>query len=995
MDKNSTLLKNLLDAYVGESNNLESSFMPRFIYNSRDKDNPKKVFDTLRENLENCDEFMFSVAFINDSGLNLFKQVFLELQEKNPQIKGRIITSNYLSFTEPKALRELSTYKNIEVRMYYINEGDKIGFHTKGYIFKYKNEQYKVVIGSSNITQSALTSNNEWNNLIVSTKDGEIIKNILNEYERMWDKSLSLENVLDKYEKEYNENKERIRKIQKNGGIVYKTDIIPNTMQKVFIDRLNESINNGDKKGLLISATGTGKTYASALGVKSIKQFKVNKLLFITHRETILKQAIKTFENVFNGIIKTGLYSGSNHDLNGENFIFSTISTIGKEKYLNEFKPDEFDFIIIDECHRIGEKTMYQKVLSYFAPKYFLGMSATPDRSDGYDVYNSFNHNILYEIRLNDALDANMLVPFHYFGICDLIVDGKTIDDNADFRYLTSEERVKHILKKSKYYGYSGDRLKCLLFVSRKDEGKELARKINLEGVKCRYLDGETKQEDREKAIDLLEEDDPNKDYIEMIVTIDVFNEGVDIPSVNQVIFLRPTKSSIIFIQQLGRGLRLNLGKEYLTLIDFIGNYDNNYLIPETFSTKGSGKKRGERAIHPLTPGASVVQFDEVSKKRIIESFAKIPNTKFRRVKEQYIDAKNKLGRIPTLIEFDKNGIISGRSFLDLSSKIPSYYEFLRKINDEKEILTEQEKDTIKYLSKNIGSGLRIHEALLLKTLLNGGSEKDFSKVLLDVNPNYIYDDVIKKSMLSVLDTKFTKTVSTKTKEIPICDLKNKEFQLTNEFINLYKNPVFKNYTDMIVDYALYSQKEYFSKINDYKNNFVLYEKYTRKDVCYLINNLKDESSTVYGYKLFKTLKILPLFVTYQKSVDEDSSTNYADRFINKFLFSWDSKSNRTLKSQEIEDVIKFLKTDGCKTFLFIKRNDVINKSAFDENGEGREIDKDGSFYFLGEVYLESEPKEEQIGKTKKTNVVRFLLHLKTPVKDEIYEYLIQKPLVI
>ena len=992
--ENYTLIKNLIDAYVGNNENPESFFNPDFVYNSNDKENPKKVFDTLKDNLENCEEFIFSVAFINDSGLNLFKQIFLELKEKNPQIKGRIITSNYLSFTEPKALKDLLYYDNIEVRMYYINEGDKVGFHTKGYIFKYKNDQYKVVIGSSNITQSALTSNNEWNNLIVSTKSGEIMKNILSEYERMWEKSLPLKDVLEKYEDEYKKKLE-LRKVETKDETKWEIVKKPNAMQLEFISRLNKSIDNLDTRGLLISATGTGKTYASAFGVQSIKQFPIRKLLFVAHRETILKQAIRTFKNVFGNQIKTALYSGNNHDIDGANFIFSTISTIGKDKYLSNFKKDEFDFIIIDECHRIGEKTMYQNVIKYFKPKYLLGMSATPDRSsDNYDVYGVFNHNILYEIRLNDALEANMLVPFHYFGISDLEINGVGIDDQSDFKYLTSDERVKHILEKSRYYGYSGKRLKCLMFVSGREEGKELAKKINEHGVKCAYLDGENSQEDRDKAIELLEEDNLNKEYLEMIVTIDIFNEGVDIPSVNQVIFLRPTESSIIFIQQLGRGLRLNVGKEYLTLIDFIANYKNNYLIPETFSTKGSGKKRGERAVHPLTPGCSVVQFDEISKKRIIEAFAKIPNTNSRRIKDQFLDIKNRLGRIPSLIEFDEGGIISGRVFLDFNSSLGSYYEFLLNMKEEHEILSVEEKDTIKYLSLSIGSGLRIHEALLLKNLLIGNVEDDFIYDLKK-NGSYVFDDDVKKSMLSILDTSFYRISTTKTKEFAICESENGKLVLTKKFKEAYKNKIFKKYVDQIIDYALYSQNRYFSKHLDSKNNLVLYEKYTRKDVCWLINNIKNESSTMYGYKCFNNLKILPLFVTYQKSVDEDSSINYADRFVNKSIFSWDSRSNRTLKSEEIQNVIKFLKTNGYKTLLFVKRNDVINKGELEENNTKKEIDKDGSFYFLGEASLFAEPTEEQIGKTKKTDVVRFLLSLKTPVKDEIYDYLTQKPLVV
>lgn len=343
------LLDTLLQAYINQTEGISSSFSPQFIYNNKDREDPKKVFDCLKENLLQCKEFAFSVAFINDSGLNLLKQVLYELKNRFPQVKGRIITSNYLGFTEPKALHDLEKYDNIQVRMYYVSLDDKIGFHTKGYIFRFDNDDYKAVIGSSNITQSALTLNNEWNNLIVSKKEGKVMQNILSEYERMWKASLPLEEILSQYEQEYLVKKERrqVEETEKKGILA------PNAMQQTFIKRLNDSISKKEKRGLLISATGTGKTYASAFGIRSIKEFKVNKILFVTHRETILSQAMETYKKVFQSEHKMALFSGTNHEIDGADFIFSTINTISDEKYYSQFKREEFDIVVIDECHRI------------------------------------------------------------------------------------------------------------------------------------------------------------------------------------------------------------------------------------------------------------------------------------------------------------------------------------------------------------------------------------------------------------------------------------------------------------------------------------------------------------------------------------------------------------------------------------------------------------------------------------------------------------------
>ena len=312
-------------------------------------------------------------------------------------------------------------------------------------------------------------------------------------------------------------------------------------------------------------------------------------------------------------------------------------------------------------------------------------------------------------------------------------------------------------------------------------------------------------------------------------------------------------------------------------------------------------------------------------------------------------------------------------------------------MGDEKIILDKESNDTITYLSRNIGSGLRIYDALLLKTLIFGNNELDFINILNNLNKNrkipYTYDEIIQNSVESVLNTTFGINNSSNMHPISICKKENNEIKLTNEFIKIMKNNTFKKYILEIINYSLYSHHRYFSNFDNSINNFVLFEKYSRKDVCLLINNLKNEESTIYGYKIFKKLKIVPIFVTYHKDLDDDSSINYKDCFITPTTFMWDSRNKRTLNSEEIINLIDLLKNDG-RVLLFVKRDSVIDKNGLSK-------DKDNSFYYLGEVGLNGNPFETENGANLKVKVVRFPFKLKNSVKNELYNYLISKPLIV
>lgn len=904
-------VSSLINAYIKDNDVINSDFSPEFIYNSNNKLDRKQVIKVLAENLKTCDEFMFSVAFISDSGISPLKIALKECQNKN--VKGRILTSNYLDFTEPKALKELDEMPNVDVKLLWIDDkytkDEPSGFHTKGYIFKFK-DTYKIIIGSSNLTGSALTSNEEWNSLIVTKKDGKIAKEILNRFETLWsnDHSLSIKTIIDKYEEEY----ESFKKIRLSNSKEIKKEFKPNSMQLAFCTKLNESIDKGDKKGLLISATGTGKTYASAFGVKSIKdKIDLKKMLFITHRETILKQAIETYRNVLGQDIKADLFSNGHHDIKDKNYIFSTVNTMNL--HLKEFTRDEFDLIIVDECHRIGKEGMYQNILNYFQPKFLLGMSATPDRTDGYDIYDFFNHNILYEIRLYNALESKMLVPFYYFGISDILINGKQLSDNATFDQLTCDDRIDNIINNRKYYGSSGSRIKTLMFVSKIEEGIELSKKLNNRGLKTIFLSGSSSNEDREKYIKLLEEDNTNNPYLDMILTVDIFNEGVDIPSVNQIILLRPTQSTIIFLQQLGRGLRKFEGKDYLTVIDFIGNYKNVFMITDSFSSKNNGEeyqsngggRDASKTTNIMLPGGSIIDFDPITMKTIVEISDKARDSDSRRIKEQYIAIKNKLGRIPTLIE--------------------------------------------------------------------GGNEEEFIKQLPE---NQIYDEKTRKSVISVLDTSFLSAKGSLA--YSTIAIKNDKIQLSDKFKQHLSNETFNKFINEIIDYSIYSNKKYFSNVTG-NNNFVLYERYSRKDVSRLINLTKNQESTIYGYRIFKDLNIVPIFVTYNKHLDKESQINYSDYFKNKNIFCWDSRHDRTTESQEIKDLLSIAKSNG-QIMLFVQRESPDNKDGLNKR----------SFYYLGNTKIQNYSDSTNTTESgKKTNVVKFELRIDNPIPEYLYKYFV------
>lgn len=782
------LNKALHTSFIDKSFPSNKDLRPKLFFNDY-KRRMNLAFE-ITKRLKECDYFEFSVAFISESGLAVLKQILLNLKEKG--VKGRIITSTYLGFNAPKMFKQLLSFSNIEVRIF---EQEHCGFHPKGFIF-HTGDHRDIIVGSSNLTQTALESNQEWDLFFTSHENGELASQVSNEFDIQWELSTPLTyEWIESY-------KETYVKPVRPASVQSSKIIKPNKMQEEALKSLKNLRDNNKDKALLISATGTGKTFLSAFDVR---RFKPKRLLFVVHRRNIAEAALRSFKYLIPNV-SMGIFSGNTKETDSD-FIFSTVQTIHKKEYREMFDRDAFDYIIIDEVHRAGAQS-YQDIVDYFKPKFLLGMSATPERSDDFDIYEMFDHNIAYEIRLIQAMEYNLLCPFHYYGITDMTIDGIEIDDKSEFNILTSELQVDYIIEKINEYGYSGDRIHGLIFCSRKDECEKLSQLFNMRGYKTIALTGDSSEEMRQKAIDSLESNDENS--LDYIFTVDIFNEGIDIPKVNQVVMLRPTESAIVFVQQLGRGLRKNDSKEYVVIIDFIGNYEKNFLIPVALSGQTNYNKDSLRQFvcegSLITPGASTIQFDQITEKRIYQSIDAANFTQVRLIKDSYKQLKEKLGRIPHLKEFEQYGAIDVQLMFQNKS-LGCYHTFLSKYEKDYHIhFSTLEEKYLQFISSKLSSGKRVEELEAIKLIINKRTNL-LTHLKETLNSDYKIElpDVGIETISNILSQNFMTGSSKKTFEKAV--FLDENFESSPQFLKLLNNEDFKNQVMEVVEYAIDKNK--------------------------------------------------------------------------------------------------------------------------------------------------------------------------------------------
>lgn len=604
----------------------------------------------LKESIKNAKKIDIIVSFLMESGVKMIIEDLKYALSKGVSI--RILTGNYLGITQPSALYWIKRELGEQVDLRFYNDKGR-SFHPKSYIFHYEKGS-EIYIGSSNISKSALTSGIEWNYRLKSQSDEKnfnlfyqtfldlfeyhsIIINDeeLKRYSKNWHKPAVAKDLV-KYDDLEDYPNKKIEDLFEPRGI-----------QIEAMYALENSRAEGASKALIVAATGVGKTYLAAYDSKNYK-----KVLFIAHREEILKQAAQTFCNVRKSR-DYGFFYGKEKDTD-KSAIFASVATLGREEYLNEnyFNPEYFDYLVIDEFHH-AVNDGYQKIVNYFKPQFLLGLTATPERMDGKNIYEICEYNIPFEISLKEAINKGILVPFHYYGIYDetdysqlCMVRGKYAESELNKAYIKNEKRYDLIYKYYKKYPSK----RALGFCCSRQHAEEMAREFCKRGVKSVAVysnaDGEF-SEDRQKAIEQLE-----KRKIQVIFSVDMFNEGVDIPSLDMVLFLRPTESSTVFLQQLGRGLRPYNGKEYLNVLDFIGNYEKAGKAPLLLSgEKPLSKDKAGEYQKIQYPDDCLVDFDM----RLIDLFKELDKKSLsikERIKKEYYRVKELLaGKVPTRME--------------------------------------------------------------------------------------------------------------------------------------------------------------------------------------------------------------------------------------------------------------------------------------------------------------------------------------------------------
>lgn len=950
----------LYKGFIDQNKPVSSQFKPKLLTNNHHE----TVLSSLLQELKTCKTFIFSVAFITEGGLATLKTMLYDLKQKG--INGRILTSTFLHFNQPKMFKELLKFENVEVRL-----TSEKGFHSKGYIFEHQ-DYFSLIVGSSNLTDSALKANYEWNVFLTSLESGEIINHFKSQFETAWDEALPLKEEwianykhyfeLQPFVKHTTSNTLEIRTEYLSNALIDSLAIQPNKMQVSALEQLKLLRATGAQKGLIISATGTGKTYLSAFDVRN---FSPKKMLFIVHREQILKKAMQDYRKILGGHEDDfGILSGTIKNIHAK-YLFATIQTISRDGYFQQFTKDQFDYVLIDEVHRAGAES-YLNIINYFTPKFLLGMTATPERTDKFNIYELFDYNIAYEIRLQAALEEEMLCPFHYFGVLDYEKNGEMIDDATELRKLVSSERVKHIIEKINYYGYSGDRVRGLMFCSLKEEVHELSTALNHEGLKTIGLTGDNSQEEREEAICKLKNGE-----LEYILTVDIFNEGIDIPFLNQIIMLRQTQSSIIFIQQLGRGLRKHDSKDYVTIIDFIGNYKNNYLIPIALSGDQSMNKDNVRRRTVNTDyiqGVSTINFEEIAKKKIFHSINNTNLPTLKTLRDTFFEIKNRLGRIPTLFDFIEQNSIDPEVIVGYSD---NFYNFLLKMKESVPSLTEYELSVLTMLSKEFLNGKRIHEILLIEALLTGKPISRGAFIQKSQDYGTYVDEATIQSIENMFSLKFhVQNDVKKYKFKPIIEIINGYYQFNEEIKESLRDSYFKGYIEDIIKCAHVKNQKY-----NKTKALTLFEKYSRRDACRLLNWLHDDSSTIYGYRAKHNT--CPIFVTYHKKNEVETSQAYRDEFLSPELFRWFTRNRLTLDSPEVKNILSYKET-GMEIHLFTKK----------DNGEGTD------FYYLGQVDIaEDSAKNETMpdGMGNQLPVVTMNLVLEQSVQYDIYHYLVEE----
>ena len=953
-----------------------------FVYNGKSR----CFFNTLKENLENCNEFKISVAFITYGGLQVLLDTLKELEAHN--IPGEILTTTYQYMTTPNVLEKLASFKNIKLKIYIPPTKDD-GFHAKGYLFRENKEnqnQWTVIIGSSNITGRALKTNVEWNLLrseITEDNDepGKFTKSVLEEFESLWKSPwskdysdefiISYRDYLTKFKKRQRENREEFSFIEEK-------KIEPNEMQQEAIVKLDKLRKVGEKRALAIAATGSVKTYMS---VFDALQVKPNRMLFVVHQEIILKKAKESFDSICTFTednYNSGFFTGKIKECD-KKYTFATVETLSR--HYNEFEPNYFDYIVIDEAHHASSPS-YKKIIDYFKPAFLLGLTATPERSDDGDVYELFDNNVAIEIRLRQAMEYNLVCPFHYFGITDAegIDYSKIKGEPGTQEYieevnnmLMASYRVDYIIEKMNFYGNDGNKRKALGFCQSKKHAQYMADEFNKRGIPSIALySGDSDSKDiRNKTIERLESD--NND-LQVIFTVDLFNEGVDIPSVNLVLMLRPTESSIIFIQQLGRGLRKLPDKEFVTVLDFIGNYNKSFLMAIALNGKQNFDKDNlktevQNDFADLANG-TYIQMDKITKEQILRQLDNENFKSMKYLKEAYLSFRHICGnKPPMLVDYlTHDGSIDPFNFTKGLHKTYVEFVFYMEKDNHPEMFDFLNNEAIiqfiRFLS-SLAPAKRIEEWVIILNLLdkkeaNLESLKNDLKKYLD----NVRDETVEHAC-KVLSGNYLDSSEQKRYGLGLCNFENNIIKINPKLISVIEqNNNAKEWIYDLVNYSIHRYENEFGS-EDYGMPFLkLYHDYSMREVALLCNYEKKHSSFRGSGLITSDKPNYYLFVNLHKDADVKESINYKDKFITQNAFIWQSPNSTKQNSDLGKDLI-YNSERNINLHLFVRKFEEVDGVV-------------QNFKYFGKVFTHPESAEGD-------KPITMTFALENPVPDELY----------
>ena len=938
--KNSDIIGNINELIINE----KAKFRNFFIY--------------LKQELLNCKKFYFIVSFIKYSGIQLLISTLDELEKQG--IQGEIITSVYLNITDSKALRKLLSYKNIKVKIY---NNSSESFHTKAYLFE-KEKYHSVIIGSSNISQSALYSAEEWNVKLTDSSFFNIYEKSLNQFEKLWHSNEAIELTEDfvdeyeKYKKSINvQNTFDYRKTK----IEQENEFVPNSMQKRVLGKLKETRENGNKKGLVISATGTGKTYLAAMDIKQFFKIYSNtenklfekpkisniKFLFIAHREELLENAI----NVFSKIIKIdknefGRIYGGLKEID-KSIIFASIQSL--RNCYNEFKPSFFDYIIVDEFHH-SMSDSYLKTLSYFQSKFLLGLTATPKRMDGKDILSLCDYNVVDEIGIKEALEEDLIVPFHYFGVNDYMINYDNIpykngkyNEKVLLENLLLNTRTDYIVEKINKFGFDGDKLSAVAFCQNIEHAFFMKEEFTNKGYKSAVITANTSSNERAEILEKFK----NK-KIEILCVVDILNEGIDIPTINLLLFLRPTMSSTIFIQQIGRGLRKAENKDFVTIIDFIGNHKKDYLLINYFSSEVDNKDtlftKKEKIINEIKnqfsniPKSCYVELDRICQNRIIEKIEKINFSSKNILKEMYLDYKAEIGKFEDeflrIRDFDTNIEL----FQELCLKMHSFYNAQLQFEDSKIFKNENEKNPLnttetqflEYLEKKITlvepfTFLIIDYLATGKEYINNSDLLNKYKEFFDIKRNFekyyllnrifeelTEDEILEKNLYGYKFSKKYKNLFLNKKLNEKNNMKSQQKENKLNFINRLKQ---------LIHLGLNEFKR--NDLDEFNENILIsYKEYKRVELQILLDSKVPRGSWRAGYA--NTDKDICLFATIDKTHIFQENLKYDNSLFADDIIQWISQP-KTSHNSSVGQMFIHHKEKGFKVHIFIRKYAFMN----------------------------------------------------------------------